>query len=42
MVELGFKTLLAYLLGSIIGSLVVGQLRGGVDIRTLGSGNCLT
>jgi len=39
MLELGFKTLLAYLLGSIIGSLVVGQLRGGVDIRTLGSGN---
>jgi glycerol-3-phosphate acyltransferase PlsY len=39
MLELGCKTLLAYLLGSIIGSLVVGQLRGGVDIRTMGSGN---
>jgi glycerol-3-phosphate acyltransferase PlsY len=39
MLELGIKTLLAYLLGSIIGSLIVGQLRGGVDIRTLGSGN---
>jgi acyl phosphate:glycerol-3-phosphate acyltransferase len=39
MLELGCKTLLAYLLGSIIGSLLVGQLRGGVDIRKLGSGN---
>jgi acyl phosphate:glycerol-3-phosphate acyltransferase len=39
MLELGVKILIAYLLGSIIGSLVVGQLRGGVDIRTLGSGN---
>jgi glycerol-3-phosphate acyltransferase PlsY len=39
MLELGFKTLLAYLLGSLIGSLIVGQLRGGVDIRTMGSGN---
>jgi glycerol-3-phosphate acyltransferase PlsY len=34
-----FKTLIAYLLGSIVGSLVVGRIRGGVDIRTLGSGN---
>jgi acyl phosphate:glycerol-3-phosphate acyltransferase len=33
------KTLIAYLLGSIVGSLVVGRLRGGVDIRKLGSGN---
>jgi glycerol-3-phosphate acyltransferase PlsY len=39
MLELGCKLLLAYLLGSIIGSLIVGQLRGGVDIRTMGSGN---
>ncbi len=39
MLELGFKSLIAYLLGSLIGSLIVGQLRGGVDIRTLGSGN---
>lgn len=30
---------LAYLLGSVNGSLLVGRLRGGVDIRTLGSGN---
>jgi glycerol-3-phosphate acyltransferase PlsY len=29
----------AYLLGSVVGSLVVGRLRGGVDIRKLGSGN---
>jgi glycerol-3-phosphate acyltransferase PlsY len=30
---------LAYLLGAVLGSLVVGWFRGGVDIRTLGSGN---
>jgi glycerol-3-phosphate acyltransferase PlsY len=36
--ELSLKTLLAYFLGSLIGSLLVGRLRG-VDIRTLGSGN---
>jgi len=36
--ELGVKSLLAYLLGSLIGSLVMGRLRG-VDIRELGSGN---
>lgn len=39
MLELGIKTLVAYLLGALIGSLIVGQLRGGVDIRTMGSGN---
>ena len=39
MLELAVKTLVAYLLGSLIGSLLVGQLRGGVDIRKLGSGN---
>jgi glycerol-3-phosphate acyltransferase PlsY len=33
-----FKLLLAYLLGSIVGSLVLGRWRG-VDIRQLGSGN---
>jgi len=38
MLELGVKTLLAYLLGSILGSLVMGRLRG-VDIREQGSGN---
>ena len=39
MLELGLKSLLAYLLGAVIGSMVVGKLRGGVDIRTQGSGN---
>jgi acyl phosphate:glycerol-3-phosphate acyltransferase len=38
LLELGFKALLAYLLGSVLGSLLLGQLRG-VDIRTQGSGN---
>jgi glycerol-3-phosphate acyltransferase PlsY len=39
MTELAVKVLLSYLIGSIVGSLVVGRMRGGVDIRTLGSGN---
>ena len=39
MIELILTGVLSYLLGSIIGSLVVGRLIGGVDIRTLGSGN---
>ena len=38
MLELGSKTLLAYLLGTLLASLILGRLRG-VDIRTLGSGN---
>jgi glycerol-3-phosphate acyltransferase PlsY len=33
------KVILSYLLGSIVGSLLVGRVRGGVDIRRLGSGN---
>jgi glycerol-3-phosphate acyltransferase PlsY len=33
------KVILSYLLGSIVGGLLVGRLRGGVDIRRLGSGN---
>jgi glycerol-3-phosphate acyltransferase PlsY len=33
------KVILSYLLGSVVGSLLVGRLRGGVDIRRLGSGN---
>jgi glycerol-3-phosphate acyltransferase PlsY len=33
------RIFIAYLLGSLIGSLVVGKLYGGVDIRTQGSGN---
>ena len=39
MSELITKVILAYFLGSIVGGLVVGKLRGGVDIRRLGSGN---
>ena len=39
MLELAVKFLLSYFLGSIMGSLVVGRLRGRVDIRTMGSGN---
>lgn len=39
MIELGLKFTLAYLLGSVLGSLVVGYLRGGIDIRKVGSGN---
>lgn len=38
MLELGLKTLIAYLLGSAMGALLVGGLRG-VDIREQGSGN---
>jgi glycerol-3-phosphate acyltransferase PlsY len=39
MIELGLKFTVAYLLGSVLGSLVVGRVCGGVDIRSLGSGN---
>lgn len=39
MLELALKTLLSYLLGSLMGGLIVGRLRGGVDIRGVGSGN---
>ena len=38
MLELGVKLLLAYLLGTLLGSLLLGRLRG-VDIRSMGSGN---
>jgi glycerol-3-phosphate acyltransferase PlsY len=37
--ELLLKGALSYLLGSIVGSLLIGRLRGRVDIRLLGSGN---
>jgi glycerol-3-phosphate acyltransferase PlsY len=37
--DFGIKVLLAYLLGSVVGSLLVGRLKGGVDIREMGSGN---
>ncbi len=39
MLELGLKVLLSYLVGALNGALIVGKLAGGVDIRTLGSGN---
>lgn len=39
MLELGLKFTLAYALGAVMGALVVGYLRGGVDIRKAGSGN---
>jgi glycerol-3-phosphate acyltransferase PlsY len=39
MLELGVKFLLSYFLGSIMGAMVMGRIRGGVDIRTMGSGN---
>jgi acyl phosphate:glycerol-3-phosphate acyltransferase len=38
MLELGIKTLIAYLGGTLLGSLILGRLRG-VDIRSMGSGN---
>jgi acyl phosphate:glycerol-3-phosphate acyltransferase len=38
MLELGVKILVAYLLGTLLGSLILGRLRG-VDIRSMGSGN---
>jgi len=39
MLELGLKFLISYFIGSLMGSMIVGRLRGGVDIRTMGSGN---
>ena len=39
MLELGVKFLLSYFVGSVMGSMLVGWFRGGVDIRTMGSGN---
>jgi glycerol-3-phosphate acyltransferase PlsY len=38
LLELGLKTLLAYLLGSVMGGLIAGAARG-IDIREAGSGN---
>jgi glycerol-3-phosphate acyltransferase PlsY len=37
--DLLLKVLLSYLLGAIVGSQLVGRLKGGVDIRKMGSGN---
>lgn len=39
MTEALLKCVASYLLGSLMGSLIVGRLSGGVDIRELGSGN---
>jgi glycerol-3-phosphate acyltransferase PlsY len=39
MLELGVKFLISYFLGSVMGAMVMGRIRGGVDIRTMGSGN---
>ena len=39
MIELLVKGGLSYLLGSVMGSLLIARLTGGIDIRTLGSGN---
>jgi acyl phosphate:glycerol-3-phosphate acyltransferase len=38
MLELGLKSLIAYFLGTLLGSLILGRVRG-VDIRNMGSGN---
>lgn len=37
--ELGTKFLICYFIGSLMGALIVGRMRGGVDIRKMGSGN---
>ena len=39
MAELLTKVALAYLLGTCMGGFIVGRLRGGIDLRTQGSGN---
>jgi glycerol-3-phosphate acyltransferase PlsY len=39
MLELGVKFLISYFIGSLMGAMIVGKLHGGVDIRTMGSGN---
>jgi glycerol-3-phosphate acyltransferase PlsY len=39
MFDLLFKTLLAYLLGNLMGGRIIGLLRGGIDLRAVGSGN---
>ena len=39
MAELITKVVLAYLLGIAMGGFIVGRLRGGIDLRTQGSGN---
>jgi glycerol-3-phosphate acyltransferase PlsY len=39
MLELGVKFLISYFIGSVMGALVIGKVLGGIDIRTMGSGN---
>lgn len=39
MIEAFIRFVLAYLVGNIVGGQIVGWLRGGVDLRQLGSGN---
>ena len=39
MTSLVVKLVVSYLLGSLMGGLIVGRFRGGVDIREVGSGN---
>ena len=39
MLELGVKFLISYFIGSFMGAMIIGKLCGGVDIRTMGSGN---
>ncbi len=39
MLELGVKFLISYFIGSLMGAMIIGRLSGGVDIRTMGSGN---
>ncbi|NKF22714.1 glycerol-3-phosphate 1-O-acyltransferase PlsY [Solimonas marina] len=39
MLDLIVKTALAYLLGNLMGGQLIGLLRGGIDLRTVGSGN---
>ena len=39
MLELGSKFLISYLIGSLMGAMIMGRLYGGVDIRQMGSGN---
>lgn len=39
MIDFILKVVLAWALGSVVGSLVLGRLRGGPDIRAFGSGN---
>lgn len=39
MLELGSKFLISYFLGALMGSMIMGKLAGGVDIREMGSGN---